>query len=157
MATRRWYRSVPLALAVCLVLPAIVRGQGVPTNHVPLSTTLGDIAKVRNAYVEAYNAKDAKAVAALYTADAISIGPNGSQVVGARAISKVLADSAPTWPHAVVASTSVKVYGSTAVDVGTWTVHPQAGGEMVSRYIAVLRHGVTGWKLQHVVAVPVAK
>jgi uncharacterized protein (TIGR02246 family) len=158
MSRHPWYRhAVPLAMALSLYVPAVAAGQGVPEPHVPISTTLGDIAELRAAYVDAFNAKDAKAVAAMYTADAISIGVDGSQTVGARAIGKMFADSAANWPHAVINSVSLKVYGATAVDVGTWTVHPKAGGEMVSRYLAVLRHDVKGWKLQYVANVPVPK
>lgn len=148
---------VPLALAVSLYVPAVAAGQGVPTPHAPVSTTLGDIATLRSAFVDAFNAKNATALNALYTTDAIAIGPDGSQTVGATAIGKMNTDSAATWPHAVVASFSTQVYGSTAVDVGTWTVHPKAGGEFVYRYLVVLRHDVKGWRLHYVVNVPVAK
>ena len=70
----------PLALAVSVYVPAVAAGQGVPTPHAPVSTTLGDIAALRSAYVDAFNAKDAKALNALYTTDAIAIGPDGSQL-----------------------------------------------------------------------------
>jgi uncharacterized protein (TIGR02246 family) len=158
MSRHPWYRhAVPLALAVSLFIPAIAAGQGIPAGHVPLSSTLGDIAQLRAAYADAFNAKDAKALTAMYTADAISIGADGRQTVGARAIGKMFADSAPTWPHAVVSSDTVRVYGSTAIDVGTWTVHPKEGGDIVNRYLVVLRHGIHGWKLQNVAVVPVPK
>lgn len=158
MSPHRWCRhAVPLALAVGLSIPAIAAGQGIPEPHVPLSTTLGDIAKLRTAYVDAFNAKNSMAVSAMYTADAVVIDVDGSQVVGAKEIAKKNAYAAPNWPHAVIASHSVKVYGATAIDVGTWTVHPKEGGEVVNRYLAVLRHDMHGWKLQNVAVVPVPK
>ena len=89
MSYCRSYRHVfPLALAVSLYVPAVAAGQGVPTPHAPVSTTLGDIAAVRSRYVDAFNAKDATALNAFYTADAIAIGPDGSQTVGAPAIGR---------------------------------------------------------------------
>ena len=158
MSRHLWYRcAAPLALAASLFIPAIAVGQGVPEPHVPVSTTLGDIAAMRAAYVDAFNAKDAKAASAMYTADAVLLNADGSQTIGMRSIAKLFADSAANWPHAVATSNSVKVYGNTAIDVGTWTVHPMTGGEMVSRYLAVLRHGVNGWKVQSVALVPVPK
>jgi hypothetical protein len=41
------------------------------------------------------------------------------------------------------------------VDFGTVKLHPKAGGEEVSRYMAVLRRGLHGWKLASVAQVPV--
>lgn len=158
MTCHRWCRhALPLALAVGFSLPAIAAAQGIPAAHVPLSTTLGDIATLRNGYVEAWNAKDANAVSAMYTSDAVVIDVDGTEVSGWKAIAKKNEDGAANWPHAVVNSHSVKVYGATAIDVGTWTVHPKEGGENVYRYLVVLRHGVKGWKLQNVAVAPVPK
>ena len=152
-----WSRhAARFALIAALALPAVAPAQGIPP-HVPVSTTLGDLARVRASYVDAFNAHDAAAVSKLYAPDAIVLGADGSETVGASAIAKANADSAATWPQASAHSNSVKVYGSTAIDVGTWTVHLANGGEQVSHYLAVLRHGVSGWKLQHVAIVPAAR
>ncbi|MGH7522771.1 MAG: YybH family protein [Gemmatimonadales bacterium] len=148
---------VPLALVAGFAVPSVALAQGIPAAHVPLSTTLGDIAKVRNGYVEAWNAKDVKTVNSMYTPDAVVLDVDGTEVVGLSAIAKKNEEGASNWPHAVIASHSVKVYGSTAVDVGTWTVHPADGGEMVYRYLAVVRHGVHGWKLQNIAVAPIPK
>ena len=49
MSRHSWYRcAAPLALAVSLFAPAIAAAQGVPQPHVPVSTTLGDIAAFRS-------------------------------------------------------------------------------------------------------------
>lgn len=158
MTRHRWCRhAFHLALVAGLSMPAIASGQGIPAVHVPLSTTLGDLAKLRNGFVEAWNAKDVKTVNTMYTSDAIVLDVDGTEVVGLKAIAKKNEDGAANWPHAVIASHFVKVYGSTAVDVGTWTVHPKEGGEMVYRYLVVSRHGVNGWKLQNVAVAPVPK
>ena len=158
MSHRPWHRrALPLALAASLCLPFIASGQGIPKDRTPLPTNLGEITALRTAYVEAFNAKDAKALAAMYTANAIMIANNGSQIEGGPAISKLFADSAATWPHAVVKSSGVRLYGNMAIDVGTWTVHPKAGGELVSRYLVVLRKDMKGWKIGYSADVPLSK
>jgi uncharacterized protein (TIGR02246 family) len=158
MTRHRWCRhAFQLVLAAGISMPAIASGQGIPANHVPLSTTLGDIAKLRTGYAEAWNAKDAKTLNAMYLADATVIDADGSMVSGWKAIAKKNEDAAPNWPHTVITSQSVKVYGSTAVDVGTVAMHPADGGEMKYNYLVVLRHGVHGWKLQNVAVSPIPK
>ena len=158
MSQGPWYRrALPLALAASLCIPFIASGQGIPKDRAPLTTTLGEISALRTAYVDAFNAKDAKALSAMYTTNAIIISADGSQTEGGPAISKMFADSAANWPHAVVKSSGLRLYGTTAVDVGTWTVHPKAGGEMVSRYLVVLRKDMKGWKLAYSANAPMSK
>lgn len=146
-----------LALVAGFSIPAIASGQGIPAAHVPVSTTLGDIAKLRSGFAEAWNAKDAKTLNAMYTSDATVIDADGSVVTGWKAIAKKNEDGAANWPHEVITSQSVKVYGTTAVDVGTVAMHPKDGGEMTYHYLVVLRHGVNGWKLQNLAVAPIPK
>jgi ketosteroid isomerase-like protein len=141
-------------MAASLWLPTLAQGQGIQA-HVPLSTTLGDIAKARAAYVDAYNARNAAAVTAMFTTDAVVLDADGSETVGARAIGERNAGAAASWPAAAVHSNKVRVFGATAVDVGTWTVRTADHGDAVHRYLAVLRHDVNGWKMQSVAVVPV--
>lgn len=156
MSHRSWYRcAVPLALSACVLVPSIAAGQGIDRPRIPLRTALADIATLRTAYVDAFNAHDAKAVSAMYTKDAIAINEDGTTAWGMAEIAKANSAGADAWPHAVIKSDTVKVYGATAVDVGTWTTHPKEGGEMVTRYLAVLRHDMNGWKVQYVANVPV--
>jgi uncharacterized protein (TIGR02246 family) len=158
MTRHQWRRhAFQLALVAGFSVPTIASGQGIPAAHIPVSTTLGDIAKLRTAYGEAWNAKDAKAVNAMYTSDATAIDVDGSVVSGWKAIAKKNEDAAPNWPHTVITSQSVKLYGTTAVDVGTVAMHPKEGGEMMYHYLVVLRHGVNGWKLQDIAVAPIPK
>jgi ketosteroid isomerase-like protein len=129
--------------------------QGIETPHLPIRTVIDELNTTRALYAEAFNAKNAAAVIAFYLPEAILVGPDGSQIMGAKAIGEMMKKEAPTWPHMVLASDTVRVYGGTAVDFGTVTTHPKAGGEEVSRYMAVLRRGVSGWKLASVAEVPV--
>ena len=157
MSHPSWYRGILApAFAAMLCVPALAVAQGIQP-HVPLSTTLGEIARMRTAYVDAINAKDAVAVNAMYTGDAVVLAADGSQITGAREIAQRTVDPAATWSPAVVRSTGVKVYGATAIDVGTWTVRTATGSEVTSRYLAVLRHDIKGWKFQNVAVVPATK
>ena len=142
MRINRAVRAGILAAA----LPAALAAQGI-RPHVPITTTLDYIAKARTAYVDAYNAKNAAAIDHMYTTDAVVLGADGSEMTGP-AFARRNVDSADTWQEATVYSTSVKVYGATALDIGTWTTHPSAGDPVVRHYLAVFRHGVQGWKLQ---------
>src|SRR5688500_7582412 len=110
--------SRALLLALMLV-PSAVFAQGVAADRARLRTALDDLRALRTEYVEAFNKKDAAAVTALYADDAILIQADGAMLVGSEAIGKAMADSASAWPHAVIASDTTRVYGSTAVDVGT--------------------------------------
>jgi uncharacterized protein (TIGR02246 family) len=146
--------AVPLLLLTAAFSPVVASAQGVEPNRTPLRTTLAELTTLRSAYVDAFNKKDDKAVAALYTDNAIQIQADGSVLTGGAAIRQAMAGEAANWPHAVIKSDTVYVYGSTAVDVGTWTQHPKEGGENVTRYISVLRKDMRGWKLANVVLVP---
>jgi ketosteroid isomerase-like protein len=158
MSQHHWYRhAIPFALAAGLLVPAIAAAQGIAEPHAPITSTLGEIGKARAEYVDAFNAKDSKGVNAMFTTDAVFVGSNGSSLVGWSAIAKSNSESSASWPHVVINSESTKVYGTTAVDVGTWTQHPAAGGEMNFRYVAVLRHGIHGWKMQNVAVVPITQ
>jgi ketosteroid isomerase-like protein len=152
----------PLSRRILLTIVALgfagstaAAAQGVETPHLPLRTVIDELNSTRASYAEAYNAKDAAAVTAFYLPEAILVLPDGSQIMGATAIGEVMKKDAPTWPHMVLASDTVRVYGGTAVDFGTVKLHPKAGGEEVSRYMAVLRRGLHGWKLASVAQVPV--
>ena len=154
MSLRNWYRrAVPLVLAASVLVPSIAAGQGIESPRIPLRTALNDISTLRTSYVDAFNGKDSKALLAMYADDAILVNQEGV-LTGKAAIGKAMGD-AGNWPHAVIKSDSVRVYGATAVDVGTWTTHPAEGGEMVSHYLVVLRHDMNGWKLAYVADVPV--
>jgi ketosteroid isomerase-like protein len=139
-------------LAASVLVPSIAAGQGIESPRIPLRTALNDLATLRTSYVDAFNGKDSKALMALYTDDAIVVSAEGV-LTGKEAIGKSMGDAA-NWPHAVTKSDSTRVYGATAVDVGTWTTHPAEGGEMKSSYLVVLRHDMNGWKVAYVADVP---
>jgi len=149
-------RAVPLALALSLTGSAAA-AQGVETPHIPLRTVIDQLNTTRASYAEAFNAQNPGAVAAMYLDEAIVIRTDGSQIVGAKAIGEAMRKEAPNWPHMVLTSDTVRVYGGTAVDFGTVTTHSKSGEENVSRYMAVLRRGLQAWKIAAVAQVPVTE
>ena len=157
MPTRTRIRtSIPLVLALAFAAPAVVSAQ-IEEPRIPLQTKLSELTRFRTEYAENFNKKDAPAVVAMYSKDVIVINPDGSMTKGLDALRANMTAAATTWPHLVISSDSMAVYGNTAVDVGTATVHPAAGGEEVSSYIVVLRRDMNGWKLIRVVNTPVTK
>jgi hypothetical protein len=53
-----------------------------------------------------------------------------------------------------IASDTVRVFGNTAIDVGTVRTSRSEGGEDVAHYLVVLRRGVKVWKVNSLAAVP---
>lgn len=151
----RYYRAVSVVVALSAASPMAAAAQGVETPHLPLRTVIDELNSTRAGYAEAFNAKNADAVTAFYLSEAILIDDQGNQTMGAKAIGEMMKKNAPTWPHMVLASDTVRVYGGTALDFGTVKMHPKSGGENVSHYLAVLRKGLQGWKLAAVASVPV--
>jgi uncharacterized protein (TIGR02246 family) len=144
----------PFALALTLALPAAALAQGVKTPHVPLRTALAEIHTLRVEYAEAYNKHDAAALAALYAADATVIRPDGATLVGRAAIAKQLATEAPSWTESTINSDTVRVFGNTAWDIGTFSSKKADGGSDTSRYLVILRRGMDDWKIASVAIVP---
>ena len=148
-------RSCVAVLAVlAFVGPSVAQAQGVEAPRLPLRTALDELGTVRAAYADAWNRKDGAGVAAIYAPDAIAIRPDGTVLSGAQELSAWFKDSA-AWPHMVLESDSIKVFGNTAVDMGTVRMHPEGGAEMVAHYLVVLRRNMQNWKIVSAATVPV--
>jgi ketosteroid isomerase-like protein len=126
--------------------PAVASAQ-IEEPRIPLQTKMSELNRFRVEYAEAYNKKDAAAVSAMYSADAIIVDAEGSVHKGGEAIKQWLTGGASSFPHMVIESDSMSIYGNTAVDVGMVKMHPAAGGEMQAHYMVVLRRSMNGWKL----------
>lgn len=157
MSRHSWLsRAVPIALTLGLATPTIVGAQGVEEPRIPLRTALMELNTLRTEYAEAFNRKDGAALASVYAPDAVLIDANGVKVSGAAAIREYMVERSEEGGHMVLESDSVRVYGNTAVDMGTVTIHPEGGGEDVAHYLSVSRRGMAGWKLVSVAVVPKA-
>jgi uncharacterized protein (TIGR02246 family) len=155
MAIRSYSRSSAwLALLLVSFAPAVVFGQGIKRPTTPVRTARDELRAFREDYADAYNKKDSTAVANMYAKDAIVIQANGKVLVGEAAIRQAVDERAPKWGQMTLTSDSLRVIGSTALDVGTARVQLSEGGEQVSHYLAVLRRGLKSWKIARVAQVP---
>lgn len=133
--------------------PSMVKAQ-IEEGRIPLQTALTELFRFRESYAETYNRKDVAGVAAMYDTSAVVILPNGSILKGRAAVAKSLGDAAPL-PHLVIESDSLRVFGNTAIDVGTVKMHPSGAPEIVTRYMVVLRRGFNEWRLVYASQTPV--
>ena len=134
-----------------MLVPSLAVAQGIAPDRQRLRTAMDDLRALRTEYVEMFNKKDANGVTNLYADDAIIIQPDGTMLTGTEEIAAAMTEDSKTWAHSVIESDTLRVYGSTAVDIGTFTSHPEGGAEQKLRYTSVLRRGMNGWKLTHVV------
>jgi uncharacterized protein (TIGR02246 family) len=109
------------------------------------------VKQVAAAFRKAFDAGDAKAVAALWTADAEYTGPDGETVRGRDAIEKMYAEVFKAHPKATAEakSGSVRALGRRlAAAEGTLTVRaPNSPEPGETRYSALLVREDDGWKL----------
>src|SRR5690348_11386488 len=145
--------SAWLAVLLVTFAPAVALGQGIKRPTTPVRTARDELRAFREEYAEAYNKKDSTAVANMYAKDAIVIQPNGNVLVGQAAIRQAIDERAPKWGQLTLTSDSLRVIGSTAVDVGTARVQLSEGGEQVSHYLSVLRRGLKSWTIARVAQV----
>ena len=90
----------------------------------------------------------------MYASDATLIGGDGTMLTGTDAIQKSL--EAGPWLKMSIVSDTVRVFGNTAWDVGTVSMADSGGHTNVSRYLVVLRRGVSAWKINSLAIVPEA-
>ncbi|HET7219640.1 MAG TPA: SgcJ/EcaC family oxidoreductase [Vicinamibacterales bacterium] len=140
-------RRALIAVLALLVIPGIAGAQKPDP----------DGQKLADQYMAAYNKGDAKGVAALYTADAVRVGPDGQLLKGRAAIEKSYADAFAGSGKG--SKLTITVGGSQAVtqDVkmmdgrfnATGGTKPGSG-----RYVnTIVRQGST-WLLASVVTIP---
>jgi uncharacterized protein (TIGR02246 family) len=141
-------------ISLALLLPNVAAGQGIEKPRVPIRTALDEIRGVREGYAAAFNKKDTAKLVGMYAPDAILIRGDGVVLTGKDAIQQSL--EAGPWMTMSIASDSVRVFGNTALDVGTVRMAGSEGHEAVSHYLVVLRRGVTAWRINSLAVVPEA-
>ncbi len=152
--TRRSIAATTLLAVLVSVLPSVVSAQ-IPDSVIPLQTVISETNRFRVEYAEYYNNKDVDRLVAMYDADATLVDADGVAHVGQAALKAYFTKRAPNSPHMVLKSDSLVAYGQTAVDVGTVTLHPKEGGELVNRYLIVMRRTYQAWHLVRAMVVPV--
>jgi ketosteroid isomerase-like protein len=153
----RFRACVPLALGLVLATTSVASAQGVEEPHVPLQTAITELNRFRAEYADNLGRKDVAALVAMYLPDAIVIRPDATTIMGRDAIRAWLVERTQKAQSATVTSDTLRVFGNTALDVGTTTVVQQGGEQTATRYLAVFRRGIQSWKLVRVALVAQAK
>lgn len=143
-----------------------------PPNPVPPAVALEQL---RTAYAAAYNRRDAIAVAALYSSDAVVIGTDGALLRGREDIQRALLAKGPTWGRITITplntpESSERIGPLMAWSVGTVVTEiaaprsPSEAGSAVekkvsreiTRYLLVTSAEAGAWKIKAVASTPVA-
>lgn len=151
---RRVRAWLPLVVSLAFLFPSVATGQGIEKPRVAVRTALDELRVLREEYAESFNSRETAKLVSMYASDATLIGGDGTMLSGTDAIQKSL--EAGPWLKMTIASDTVRVFGNTAWDVGTVSMADSAGHENVSRYLVVLRRGVTAWKINSLAIVPEA-
>lgn len=155
MTLARRARAWPLFMvSALLLLPHVAAGQGIEKPRVPVRTAIDELRGVREEYAAAFNKKDTAKLVGMYATDAILIRGDGVVLTGTDAIRQSL--EAGPWMTMSIASDSVRVFGNTALDIGTVRMAGPDGPQAVSHYLVALRRGVTTWKINSLAVVPEA-
>lgn len=117
------------------------------------------IAKLRTAYQTAASAQDAAGMAKLFAPDGVEMPPNAPAATGRAAIEAFHKGFAKQWmQHGMtITSTSTKVMGDTAYDIGTYKqqIMSNATGGIVDdkgKYVVLLKKDAGGnWLISHAI------
>lgn len=143
--------------------PAADTTAGNPGAMMPaasIADAKAEIWKVRDAWVAAAEKKDAAAVAALYSDDAVVVGTDMPATSGRPAIRAAFAKAFPMTTDLKVNSQMTDVSGDLAYDYGTYSEHvsPPKGKPMdvSGTFLVTLRRQSDGsWKIvRHLTATP---
>lgn len=141
-----------LMTACCLVaLSACASDGGTQPDSRSTADAQDDIGQLHAAFTKAFNAKDASAMAALYTDDAILLPPNQPEVktaIGVGTYSRQMFSN-PTSPGILLNVNDVQVLGGGwAFCTGFYTLL-DAGGHTLDRgkLLEVLKQTDKGWKI----------
>lgn len=121
------------------------------------------IAKVRAAWMDAANRKDAAAVAAMYTDDAVMVGTDAPPASGRSEIQNGLGQMLPTSNIQSIDSRELVVSGDDAYDFGTYRQQmtpPTGPAKTINGYylVTLKRQSDGSWKLyRHVNTIPPTK
>ncbi len=113
---------------------------------------LDDLSALSMKYDDAYKEKDATALAALFTEDAVCVTPEGL-ISGRQAIEKAYSDDLQRWPETshIYQADQLNAIGNEAWSVGKWwrTLQGENGPVFVRGYWSALfvREG-DGWKVR---------
>ena len=152
--------TVTLTLSSAACQPQPSGGMGGNDAMVSAAAT-ASIDSLRSSFAQTINGHDQRALAGLYTPDAVTIAPNGGVATGAQAIAQMfLGDTTVAYSGLTIAPDGgPTVVGDLAYETGTYsqTVTPMGGQAMqaTGRYLVVLRKGADGsWRVARQANVP---
>jgi uncharacterized protein (TIGR02246 family) len=143
--TRHTVRGGILAAGAMALGAATVAAQG------GMSPPEEAIVKIRNSYIESYNAKNGAAISKLYADDGMLVTAEGEVIRGPEAIAARFA-SLPMWPHLEVTPGKVNVQGNMAWEAGKTTAHVTgedgAMQTVAGHYLVVLELDRGQWRIK---------
>jgi len=139
------------ALLLALMMTVLI---GEATAQGAMEAPSAAVAKIRNTYIEALNAKEPATIAALYADDGQLMGLDGTVWTGRDAILEGLTAAAPTWGHFVTTPGPIHVMGNIAWEMGHSVMHTTADdgtmSEVASHYLVILALEDGAWKIKAV-------
>jgi len=142
-------------LKACGILIAVA----LVASNASAQTPAPELAKVRDAYIAATHAGDARAIAGLYTEDGIELPPNQAMEKGRAGIEKFyVGQFKGNAVKLSITPIEAMTAGDIGYDVGTYsqTITPKAAGTkpMTDRgkYVVVLRRGADKqWRVKYAI------
>ncbi len=148
---RTTYALGLVAIPALLVMACGQSGSGeIEMAMTDVAALRSEVEAVNVKYVEAYNAGDAAALAALYTEDGTVLPSSGERIVGPSAIEAFRAEEFMEYSAQVLTATTLDVgaAGDLGYEIGTWTVAlVMVGGEEVESegtYVVVWKRTADG-------------
>jgi uncharacterized protein (TIGR02246 family) len=133
--SRRLSRTLAL-LALLLPAGTALVAQGVPQNAAPLEPTTAQLERLRAKYNAAFNKKDAAAVAALYTQNAVVVTAEGQVLQGRAAIEQGMRTASTNWGQLSSTGIETRRLGNWGWQVGSTEMKGGAQNE-AGRYLAI--------------------
>lgn len=157
---------LPLALVACTQQNA-ADTEAQPASEMAMepdvSAIRAQIDQIRQAWVSAAQQKDAAAIAALYSDNAMFVSDNGQVVTGKAGIQEAMGQILPMLSSIQANPTDFQTDGTMATEVGEYTntVTPPDGKAqtITGHYLVVSKKQADGsWKIiEHLNAVPMAE
>jgi len=144
--------SVVLVVAVQACAPKSGADSTKAAGGMAASGTAAGIDSLRQTWQNDYNRRDAAALAAHYTEDAVSIAPNGTINTGRAAIQNNFPKDSTMWGTATIApSKPAVISGNSAWEVGTAKIQTTTKGKpmtITENYLVLLQADGGQWKIR---------
>jgi uncharacterized protein (TIGR02246 family) len=144
-------------VVVLLCVPVIAAQSGSPQPATGAQNVDAAIKAVADQYTKASLAGDAKAIAALYTDDAVEMPPNEPPVKGRDAIQQYYEKQFKSGKMSLFTLSHLETrgVGDTGYDVGTYqqSMTPTGGAAMEDsgKYIVILKRSGGNWKVAYAI------